>query len=56
MKQSEMLPADDHPQAVAEPRLSTVTDDEFFEALDAPDIVDADGNSVDHTEGVRDER
>lgn len=51
-----MLPSDENPNARAEASLSTVTDDEFFAAVDEPDLTDDQGDAVDHTEGVVDDR
>lgn len=51
------LDPDTHPDATAEGDLGTVTDDEYFAALPAADLIDADtGEPVDAAEGVRDER
>lgn len=51
------LEPDESPLAAAEGNLGTVTDDEFFDALDRlPAAADADGEPVDLTEGVRDLR
>lgn len=52
------LEPSDSPEAALEGDLSTVTDDEFFDALAAlPALIDYDtGEHLDPAEGVRDER
>lgn len=48
---------DDSDEATLEAGMGTVTDDEYFQALEEmPPMRDEDGTQVDHREGVRDER